>query len=106
MTNYDLVIDKISKLIVPFGTFILATSPTDFPKRPLPIGEFTDILPSLKFASLSATKVYSNVAWLAWFLIFTLDKTRTFEESSWDSSMSLAFESVSSNFEILSITRS
>ena len=62
MSNYDLVIDKISKLIVPFGTLILAISPTDLPKRPCPIGELTDIFPSLKLASLSATRVYSRVA--------------------------------------------
>ena len=47
----------ISKVIIPFGTLISATSPTFFPNRPFPIGVFTAILLSFKLASLSDTKV-------------------------------------------------
>jgi len=40
---------------VPFGTFISAISPIDFPNNPLPIGELIDILLEAKSASPSAT---------------------------------------------------
>ena len=55
--KYYLLISTISNLIIPLGTCISATSPTDFPNKPLPIGLFTDILPEAKSASPSATKV-------------------------------------------------
>ncbi len=48
---------KISNFNTPFGTLTSAISPTLVPKRPLPIGEFTDIFPDLRSASLSATNV-------------------------------------------------
>ena len=56
LLNY-LEISIISNFITPFGTCISATSPTDLPNNPLPIGLFTDILPEAKSASPSATKV-------------------------------------------------
>ena len=49
-------ISIISKLIIPVGTLIFAIS-TDFPNKPCPIGEFTEIFPSARFASPSATIV-------------------------------------------------
>ena len=52
IANYS---EIISNFNFPLGTEISATSPSDFPSNPFPIGELTDILPSLKFASLSAT---------------------------------------------------
>ena len=53
--QFYLVIERILNFILPFGTLISAKSPTDLPSNPLPIGEFTDILPLFKSASLSAT---------------------------------------------------
>ena len=55
--HYDLVISSTSNFILPFGTLISATYPTDLPSNPFPMGEFTEILPEAKSASLSATKV-------------------------------------------------
>ena len=52
-----LEISKISNFIVPLGSCISAVSPTDFPNKPFPIGEFIEILPDAKSASVSATKV-------------------------------------------------
>ena len=50
-----LEIFNILNFKIPFGTFISAISPTDFPNNPLPIGELTDIFPEAKSASPSAT---------------------------------------------------
>ena len=44
-------------ITIPEGTFISAVSPFFFPSKPLPIGESTEIFPSLKLASFSATSV-------------------------------------------------
>jgi hypothetical protein len=49
------VISRISNFKTPFGTVISATSPTDFPSNPFPIGDVTEIFPVFKSASLSAT---------------------------------------------------
>ena len=79
--NY-LDIEIISNLITPLGTEISAMSPLVLPNRPFPMGELTEILPSLKLASLSATNWYSSSILFIKFLILTLDKTSIFEESN------------------------
>ena len=44
--------------MVPAGVDTWAISPTSLPKRPLPIGDVTEIFFSLRLASASDTKVY------------------------------------------------
>ena len=45
------VISNTSNSSLPAGTVISATSPTDLPSRPLPMGDFTEILPVARLAS-------------------------------------------------------
>src|SRR6476469_10060779 len=56
--HQSLDISRISNFKTPFGTVISATSPTDLPRSPRPIGDVTEIFPVFRSASLSATRVY------------------------------------------------
>ena len=94
------MISNISNLTVPFGTEISVVSPTFFPKSPFPIGESTEIFPLARSASLWATSLYDKTALFEVFFILTVDNTSTLELSSLDSSIILAFATVSSNLEI------
>ena len=49
------VISTICNVSIPAGTAISVLSPTFFPSKPLAIGEFTDIFPVFRSASLSGT---------------------------------------------------
>ena len=49
------VISSIWNLSIPAGAWISTVSPTTLPRIPLPIGEVTEIFPTLRSASFSLT---------------------------------------------------
>ena len=74
--NY-LDIEIISNLITPLGT----VSPLVLPNRPFPMGELTEILPSLKLLHFQQLLHSSSILFIK-FLILTFDSTSIFEESN------------------------
>ena len=55
ISDYTVILSTLNWSF-PAGTITSATSPTCFPSRPFPMGEETEILPSLRSASFSETR--------------------------------------------------
>ena len=87
--------------MMPDGVCISAISPTDFPNKPFPIGESTEIFLAFKSASFSATMVYETSILFCTFLIFTVERINTLLLSISLSSINLALANLFLSFAIL-----